>query len=41
MPVKIRALSHIVLPVADLDAALAFYRDLLGLEVVVRLHPDD
>ena len=41
MPVTIRALSHIVLPVADLDAALAFYRDLLGLEVVVRLGPDD
>ena len=41
MPDTIRALSHIVLPVADLDAALAFYRDLLGLEVVVRLGPDD
>jgi glyoxylase I family protein len=41
MPVTIRALSHIVMPVADLDAALAFYRDLLGLEVVVRLGPDD
>lgn len=41
MPITIRALSHIVLPVADLDAALAFYQDLLGLEVVVRLDPDD
>ena len=41
MPVTIRALSHIVLPVADLDTALAFYRDLLGLEVVVRLNPDN
>jgi catechol 2,3-dioxygenase-like lactoylglutathione lyase family enzyme len=41
MPVTIRSLSHIVLPVADLDSALAFYRDLLGLEVVVRLDPDD
>lgn len=41
MPITIRALSHIVMPVADLDAALAFYRDLLGLEVVVRLDPDD
>ena len=41
MPITIRALSHIVLPVADLDAALAFYHDLLGLEVVVRLDPDD
>ncbi|MGE4650129.1 MAG: VOC family protein [Myxococcota bacterium] len=41
MPVTIRALSHIVLPVADLDAALAFYRDLLGLEVVIRLDPDN
>ena len=41
MPVTIRAFSHIVLPVADLDAALAFYRDLLGLEVVMRLDPDN
>ena len=41
MPITIRALSPIVLPVADLDAALAFYHDLLGLEVVVRLDPDD
>jgi len=41
MSVPIRGLSHIVLPVADLDAALAFYRDLLGLEVVMRLSPDD
>ena len=32
MPIPIRALSHIVLPVADLDAALAFYCDLLGVE---------
>ena len=39
MPVTIRALSHIVLPVADLDAAFSFYRDLLGLEVVMRLDP--
>jgi len=41
MSVSIRGLSHIVLPVADLDLALAFYRDLLGLEVVMRLDPDD
>ena len=41
MPVTIRAFSHIVLPVADLDAALAFYRDLLGLKVVMRLEPDN
>jgi glyoxylase I family protein len=41
MPVAIRAFSHVVLPVADLDAALAFYRDVLGLEVAMRLEPDD
>jgi catechol 2,3-dioxygenase-like lactoylglutathione lyase family enzyme len=41
MPVTIRALSHIVLPVRDLDAALAFYRDTLGLKVVMRLDPDN
>ena len=40
MPVTIRAFSHIVLPVSDLEAALAFYGDLLGLEVVMRLEPD-
>ncbi|MEE3327487.1 MAG: VOC family protein [Myxococcota bacterium] len=39
MPVTIRALSHIVLPVSDLGASLAFYGDLLGLEVVMRLDP--
>ena len=41
MPVTIRAFSHLVLPVADLDAALAFYRDLLSLKVVMRLDPDN
>ena len=41
MTLTIRALSHIVLPVSDLEAALAFYRDLLGLELVMRLHPGD
>ena len=41
MPVDIRAFSHVVLPVRDLDAALAFYRDVLGFEVVMRLEPDD
>lgn len=41
MPLAIRAFSHVVLPVTDLDAALAFYRDLLGLEVVMRQGPDE
>ena len=41
MPVTIRALSHIVLPVADLEASLAFYHDLLGLEVVMRLDSEN
>ena len=41
MAIEIRAFSHVVLPVSDLDAALAFYRDVLGLEVAMRLEPDD
>lgn len=41
MPVDIRGLSHIVLPVSNLDEALAFYRDALGLKVVMQLNPDD
>ena len=41
MSVTIRALSHIVMPVADFDGALAFYRDLLGLEMVMQLDPED
>lgn len=31
----IRAVSHIAIGVTDLDAALPFYRDLLGMRVVV------
>jgi glyoxylase I family protein len=41
MAIEIRAFSHVVLPVSDLDAALVFYRDVLGLEVAMRLEPDD
>lgn len=41
MALDIRAFSHVALPVSDLDASLAFYRDVLGLEVVLRLDPDD
>lgn len=32
--IKIRALDHFVLRVADLDRSLAFYHDLLGLPVL-------
>ena len=32
--IKIRALDHFVLRVRDLDAALAFYRDVLGLPIL-------
>ncbi len=32
-PIHIKALDHVVLRVADLDRALAFYRDTLGCEI--------
>jgi catechol 2,3-dioxygenase-like lactoylglutathione lyase family enzyme len=32
--IKVRSLDHFVLRVRDLDAALGFYRDLLGLEIL-------
>mgnify|MGYP001814178793 FL=1 len=41
MPVDIRAFSHVVLPVSDLDASLAFFHEALGLEIVLRIEPDD
>jgi catechol 2,3-dioxygenase-like lactoylglutathione lyase family enzyme len=34
MIIKVRSLDHFVLRVRDLDAALGFYRDLLGLEIL-------
>lgn len=36
-PIKIRTLDHIVLRVADLDRALAFYRDAIGCEIERRI----
>ena len=36
-PVALRGLDHVVLRVRDLDAALGFYRDLLGCPVERRL----
>lgn len=35
---RIRAVSHIALGVPDMEATLPFYRDLLGLRVVVDRH---
>jgi catechol 2,3-dioxygenase-like lactoylglutathione lyase family enzyme len=32
-PIEINAIDHVVLRVKDLDAALVFYRDALGLEI--------
>lgn len=36
MPIRVTDLDHLVLRVRDLDASLAFYESLLGLEVVGR-----
>ena len=36
-PIEISAIDHVVLRVKDLDAALAFYRDALGLTIERRL----
>ncbi len=41
MPVDIRAFSHVVLPVSDLDASLEFFHEALGLDIVMRIEPDD
>jgi catechol 2,3-dioxygenase-like lactoylglutathione lyase family enzyme len=41
MPVDIRAFSHVVLPVSDLDASLRFFHEALGLEIAMRIEPDD
>ncbi len=37
MPIRIAAIDHVVLRVADLDAALGFYRDALGCDIERRL----
>lgn len=34
MSIQISHLDHFVLTVADLDAAAAFYRDILGMEII-------
>ena len=36
-PIKIRTLDHLVLRVADLDRALAFYRDTIGCPIERRI----
>ena len=35
-PLRVRALGHVVLRVRDLEASLAFYRDLLGMTEAAR-----
>ena len=35
MAVQLRALDHVTLRTRDLDASLAFYREVLGLEIAV------
>ena len=41
MSIEIRAFSHVVLPVSDLDASLSFFHEGLGLEIVMQIGPDD
>ncbi len=41
MPIKIEKFSHVVMQVANLDESIAFYRDLLGLEIVLEAKPED
>jgi catechol 2,3-dioxygenase-like lactoylglutathione lyase family enzyme len=36
MPIEIRELNHVLLRVADLDASVRFYRDILGLRPLPR-----
>ena len=36
-PIKIRTLDHLVLRIADLDRALAFYRDTIGCPIERRI----
>ena len=36
----ITAIGHVALKVADLDRSLAFYRDTLGFDEIMRLHHD-
>jgi len=37
----IRSLGHVALGVADMERSLAFYRDLLGMELIMELDVDD
>ena len=37
----IRTLAHVMIRVTDLERAVAFYRDVLGLKEAFRLHGDD
>lgn len=37
----VKSIGHVALRVADMDRSLAFYRDRLGFEEMMRLHHDD
>ncbi len=41
MPIKVENFSHVAMQVSDLDASIAFYRDLLGLEMIMETRPED
>jgi lactoylglutathione lyase len=41
MPIQVEKFSHIAMQVSNLEESIAFYRDLLGLEMVMETKPED
>ena len=41
MAVKVENFSHVAMQVSNLEESIAFYRDLLGLEMIMETRPED
>ena len=41
MAIEIENFSHVAMQVSNLDESIAFYRDLLGLEMIMETRPED